>query len=71
MYLWNGNNNGMSVAPVSVLGVRRSFYDHYGILMGDGDVIHYTSEASDISGYNEIRRTSFERFLRGRDCYAQ
>lgn len=69
MNSWNGNDKGMFVAPGSVLGVKRSIYDHYGILMRDGDVIHYTSEGSDMSSSNEIRRTSFNRFLRGRDSF--
>ncbi|NWG75003.1 MAG: lecithin retinol acyltransferase family protein, partial [Rubrivivax sp.] len=49
----------------SVIGVDRGLYAHYGILMDDGDVVHYTSKASDISGDMEVRKTGIDHFLRG------
>lgn len=57
------------LTPGSILGVARSVYAHYGVLMDDGKVIHYTSSDSDISGSNVISRTSMNRFLRGKRCF--
>jgi len=53
------------VGPGSVLGVKRHLYDHYGVLMADGRVIHYTSTGSDVSSSNKVSLTSMEMFLRG------
>jgi len=53
------------VGPGSVLGVKRNLYDHYGVLMADGRVIHYTSTGSDISSSNTVSLTPLETFLRG------
>jgi hypothetical protein len=45
------------------MGVSRGAFDHYGVLVG-GQVIHYTSSGSDISGDMQIRATSVEHLLR-------
>lgn len=48
-----------------IIGVDRGMYQHYGIYAGDGRVIHYTAETSDLDPENaEIQETSLERFLR-------
>lgn len=49
----------------SVIGADRGLYAHYGILMDDGEVVHYTSKTSDVSGDMEVRKTGIEHFLRG------
>ncbi len=46
-----------------VIGVYRTGYEHYGVYVSNEEVIHYTSENSDI-GHNKIMVTSFKRFLR-------
>jgi hypothetical protein len=48
-----------------VLGVSRGSFDHYGILVRDGDIIDYAPLGSGITGDVKIRKTSAEHFLRG------
>ncbi len=51
-----------------IVGVSRSFYDHYGVYVGEDSVIHYTGESSDMAD-GRILKTSFSRFLRDADEY--
>lgn len=53
------------LAPGVVIGVNRGLYDHYGILVEDTQVIHYTGEDSDMTGEVRIKSTSIEQFLKG------
>lgn len=56
---------GRSTAQAgSVIGVSRGVFDHYGVLMADGDVVHYTSATSDVSGDMEVRKTAAGHFMR-------
>lgn len=53
------------LSPGTVIGVDRSFYEHYGVLAGSCRVLHYTSPKSDIHGDMRIRETGLDLFLRG------
>jgi hypothetical protein len=52
------------ISPGSIIGVIRAPYDHYGIVMRGGEVIHYAPAGSDIPGDVRIRRTSARNFVR-------
>lgn len=54
-----------ALRPGDVLGVGWGAFDHYGILIRDGDVIDYAPAGSGITGDVRIRKTSAEHFLRG------
>ena len=56
--------------PGDIIGVDRGIYQHYGIYAGEDQVIHYTSDASDLDPENaEIQETTLERFLRDESEY--
>lgn len=52
-----------------VVGVHRFGYEHYGVYIGDSQVIHYSSQSSDISNDNIIIETSFDDFLKNSKKY--
>lgn len=66
--------------PGDIVGVPRSaaagLYDHYGVYVGDGEVIHYAAQQEDFNG--TVHQTSMEEFLKedtsffvlhfGKDC---
>jgi len=60
---------GCSPLAGSVIGVGRGTYDHYGVAAGDGGIIHYTSNRSDIRGNLQVRHTSPQHFLRQSDSF--
>ncbi|WP_096199925.1 lecithin retinol acyltransferase family protein [Bacillus sp. FJAT-45350] len=47
-----------------IIGIKRKYYEHYGIYAGNDRVIHYTSYTSDVSSDNEIMETDFSHFLK-------
>lgn len=51
-----------------ILGVTRGFYEHYGIYIGDGKIIHYYGE-SDTGNDNIITKTDFYEFLKGSSTF--
>ncbi len=51
-----------------VVGVTRGFYEHYGVYIGDGKMIHYYGE-SDTGQDNVITETGFYEFLKGSSTY--
>ena len=53
-----------------VIGVHRPGYEHYGIYIGNGKVIHYAAEGGDFYGKICIHEADFLEFLRdGRDYF--
>lgn len=53
-----------------VVGVHRTGYEHYGIYIGNGKVIHYAAKGSDFSGKICIHEIDFLEFIRkGRDFF--
>jgi hypothetical protein len=48
-----------------IIGVSRGFYEHYGIYIGNNNVIHFASKESDVSLNNMIIETDLTTFLRG------
>lgn len=52
------------VVPGDILAVERTHYIHYGLYAGNGRVIHYTSETSDLSPENVLMETPLVHFLR-------
>lgn len=47
-----------------VLGVNRGIYQHYGVYVGDDQIVHFTSLDNDISGDSSIMKTPMKHFLR-------
>jgi len=47
-----------------VVGITRGIYEHFGVYVGKGRIIHYTSFDDSLSN-NEIMETDMEHFLRG------
>lgn len=53
-----------------VIGVHRTGYEHYGIYIGNGKVIHYAAEGGDFTGKICIHEADFLEFIRkGRDFF--
>lgn len=48
-----------------IIGICRGIYDHYGVYIDDGSVIHYSSKDSDTSSNNSIIETDIDTFMRG------
>jgi hypothetical protein len=57
------------ILPGTVVGVKRPLYEHYGVLVQGGEVIHYTTEKSDILNGNSIQKTTFKHFLREQSSF--
>jgi len=47
-----------------VIGITRGIYEHFGVYVGKGRVIHYTSFDDSLTN-NEVMETDIEHFLRG------
>ena len=55
------------VWPGDVIGVSRKLYEHYGIYVGAGRVIHYAGEGGDFGGKLSITETKTDDFSLGGD----
>lgn len=53
-----------SINPGNILRVSRGWYWHYGVYVGQDEVVHFTSDDGDTSSNNEIMKTSTSRFIR-------
>lgn len=55
--------------PGDVVGVVRKkvwlLYEHYGIYIGDGTVIHYAGDGGDFGGRIAVKKDSLKKFLKG------
>jgi len=55
--------------PGDVVGVARkralNLYEHYGVYLGDGQVIHYAGDGNDFNGRVSVRKSLLEIFLNG------
>ena len=49
-----------------IIGVKRFLYSHYGVYVGDGNVIHYSGEKGDFVGVKSIRYGTMNDFLGGK-----
>lgn len=58
-----------TVPPGVILGISRGVYDHYGVYIGNDEVIHFTSLTSDVSGDNKVMKTKMSHFLRESDSF--
>ncbi|MNF84780.1 NC domain protein [compost metagenome] len=56
-----------SIQRGMVLRVSRGLYDHYGVYVGNDQIVHFTSPSSDKSASNSIMRTNMRLFIR--DAY--
>ena len=61
--------SGNFLKPGDVIGVSRSFYDHYGIYIGDGKVIHYADKTKDFGRNVSIYETDLKDFTQGSKDY--
>ena len=53
-----------------VIGVHRPGYEHYGIYIGNGRVIHYAGDGSDFLGPICIHEADFSEFIKdGGECF--
>lgn len=64
------NFNRKKLLPGDIIWIKRIHnsgipYKHFGVYVSDSEVIHYTSDDSDIGTNNKITKTSLTRFLRG------
>ena len=57
------------VWPGDVIGVSRKLYEHYGIYVGAGRVIHYAGEGGDFGGRISIHETRIDDFLKDGEDY--
>lgn len=62
----NGPSKKTKAVYGDVIGVRRTMYEHYGVYVGRGQVVHYTKLNNDES---EIMETQMGIFLDGSNCY--
>ncbi|EHO53687.1 NC domain protein [Lachnospiraceae bacterium oral taxon 082 str. F0431] len=51
--------------PGDVIGVSRKWYDHYGVYIGEGRVIHYADKTKDFGKNVSIYETDLEGFTQG------
>ena len=57
------------VRPGDVIGVSRRLYEHYGIYVGAGRVIHYAGEGGDFGDRISIHETRIDNFLKDGEDY--
>ena len=57
--------SGSFLKPGDVIGVSRKWYDHYGVYIGDGKVIHYADKTKDFGKNVSIYETDLEGFIEG------
>ena len=55
--------------PGDVIGVSRRLYDHYGIYIGEGKVIHYADKTKDFGKDISIYETDLKGFIDGAKDY--
>ena len=55
--------------PGDVIGVSRRLYDHYGIYIGEGKVIHYADKTKDFGKDISIYETDLKGFIEGSKDY--
>ncbi|QJD60375.1 hypothetical protein HG264_16585 [Pseudomonas sp. gcc21] len=55
--------------PGNVMRVSRRGYWHYGVYVGNDEVVHFTSKESDTSDDNSIMKTPMEGFLKGEKLF--
>lgn len=70
--MWEKMNRLLSdefVRPGDVIGVSRKLYEHYGIYVGAGRVIHYAGEGGDFGGRISIHETRIDNFLKDGEDY--
>lgn len=58
-----GNKDDPKLQYGDVIGVDRGFYQHYGVYIGDNQVVHYAGIRNDYSGRIIIHITSLEHFM--------
>lgn len=51
-----------------VIGIKRGIYYHYGVYIGDNEVIHYQGDG-DIGTNNYVVQTSMSEFMKGQDKF--
>ena len=61
--------SGSFLKPGDVIGVSRALYDHYGIYIGDGKVIHYADKTKDFGRNVSIYETDLKEFTEGSQDY--
>ena len=61
--------SGSFLKPGDVVGVSRAFYDHYGIYIGEGRVIHYADKTGDFGKNVSICETDLNEFKKGAKDY--
>lgn len=57
------------VRPGDVIGVSRKLYEHYGIYIGAGKVIHYAGVGGDFGGRISIHEADIDDFLKDGEDY--
>ena len=57
------------VRPGDVIGVSRRLYEHYGIYVGAGRVIHYAGEGGDFGSRVSVHEAPIEDFVKEGEDY--
>ncbi len=62
---------GKQIRPGDVIFVERAgnLYRHYGVYVGGGEIIHYSSDDGDFGGNISVHKTNMEQFLDGAGQY--
>ena len=53
----------------TVLRVSRGVYDHYGVYVGNDEIVHFTSYSSDKGSDNTVMKTDMRMFIRGAESF--
>lgn len=61
--------SGSFLKPGDVVGVSRTLYDHYGIYIGEGRIIHYADKTGDFGKNVSICETGLNEFKKGSEDY--
>ena len=68
-----GQSNRARPKPGDLIYVERTFHTHFGVYVGRGQVVHYTSNLPLISAWSsgdgKIRKTHLKKFLSGQRTY--
>lgn len=63
----DNDSSEKKLRPGDIIGVSRTFYEHYGVYVGNNDVIHFSSKIP--SEENKIILTDINTFLKNEEDY--
>lgn len=63
----DNSSSGKNLRPGDIIGVSRGVYDHYGVYLGNNEVIHFSSKEA--LEENRVILTNMDSFLKNKDDY--